>query len=267
MKKTDWRITTFFIITVGILAGACQLIDIPTRLFQIGAGWDVGTPSLPYYAYTDQSLDQLNAEMEKANLKVTLADTYRVAYQKNFSKALPSGDTGQRVKNIQDATVYFQRLLAWAGMPEADKYILTTMDSVDSRYTLFAAVYRPIKVIAVRDKYHPEQKLTLTPMDRKYYRPYRYDIDKNRMDVVYEWSALPRECYQRQADQALLLALAANQVLAKKIEPEYWEEEQKWMENRVESVLLAQDETVCRIMGIDKGFMEKDSPYHPRKNP
>lgn len=202
----------------------CQLVEVPiAATYSVGKALDVGTSALPYYAYSDLSLQTLNQRMQEADMPVTISETYEMAYGKLFSKVLPDGETGQVIGNMKDATGYFQRILSGNNVKNADHYYLTSIPAPeDEDFTLFAAVYRPYAYMEVYDKQNPSEKRTLSQRDMKFYTPYEQDADGEELDTVYEWFALSTDCYASQRHQAILLTLAANEVIKQKPRPYYW---------------------------------------------
>jgi hypothetical protein len=158
--------------------GLAQLVLSP---LQIAAGILEGIASVPYYLST--SLQDINKGMVAANAKVTLDDTYEAAYGKRISAVPESGDTGETFRRMKHASEYFQKVLSRYGVPNAENYILTSIDTATSKgYTLFAAVYRPANTIKVVDKYDGTIIRTFGKDDRLYYEPYEKDVTgkKNR---------------------------------------------------------------------------------------
>lgn len=244
------------IIATILCTTGCQLIQTPMAVtYSVGKSLDVGTAALPYYAYSDMSLEALNQHMQDAGTAVTVSETYELAYGKLFSKVLPDGETGQVIGNMKTATEYFQRILAGNGIKNADHYYLTSIPAPENEnFTLFAAVYRPHAYVTVFDKFNPSQKTTLTQAELDFYVPYAKDADGEALDTVYEWFALSTDCYAKQRHQALLFTLAANEVIKKNPRPEYWAAEKKWLSGDYMEVLTAQDKAVCQAVGVEPGF-------------
>jgi len=244
------------ILAMMLSTTGCQLVAVPIAVtYSVEKALDVGTAALPYYAYSDVSLQTLNQRMQEANTTVTISETYEMAYGKLFSKVLPDGETGQVIGNIKDATEYFQRILSGNGIKNSGHYYLTSIPAPeDGSFTLFAAVYRPYAFIEVYDKHNPSEKRTLSQTDMKFYIPYEQDADGEELDTVYEWFALSTDCYANQRHQAILLTLAANEVIKQKPRPYYWTAEKKWLFGDYMEVLTAQDEAVCRAVGVESGF-------------
>lgn len=245
-----------FILAMILSTAGCQLVEVPiAATYSVGKALDVGTSALPYYAYSDLSLQTLNQRMQEADMPVTVSETYEMAYGKLFSSVLPDGETGQVIGNMREATEYFQRILSGNNVKNADHYYLTSIPAPeDENFTLFAAVYRPYAYIEVIDKHNPSEKRTLSQTDMKFYTPYEQDADGEELDTVYEWFALSTDCYAKQRHQALLLTLAANEVIKQKPRPEYWTAEKKWLSGDYMDVLTAQDKAVCQAVGVESGF-------------
>ena len=252
MKSIAGLLVTALILCIT----GCQLIEVPiATTYSVGKALDVGTSALPYYAYSDMNLEALNQRMQDAAMPVTIGETYELAYGKLFSSVLPDGETGQIIGNMRSATEYFQRILAGNNIQNADHYYLTSIPAPkNEKFTLFAAVYRPYAYITVFDKFNPSQKITVTQSDMEFYVPYDRDADGEMLDTVYEWFTLSTDCYAEQRHQALLLTLAANEVIKKNPRPQYWTAEKEWLSGDYMEVLVAQDKAVCRAVGVEPGF-------------
>ncbi len=223
---------------------------------------EVGSPALPYYAYSNSTLEVINKEFKNANAKVTIEDTYTYGYKKPF-KGLPlDGDTGQTFSDMSTATGYLQNILTAKGVPDAENYFLTRIDSAKKfGFTLVAAVYRPDKEPAVYDKFGASSKKTINCDDPPFYQAYRYDCNGKLLDTVYEWAALPNDCYAKQGQQAILLTLTANKILAKQPQANYWDAERKWIAGDYKSVVTDQDYMVCQALGIESGYTEQRNVF------
>jgi hypothetical protein len=225
-------------------------------------GLQVGTPALPYYAYSKTSLEVINDEFKKANAKVTLEDTYTYAYGKSFKGLPPDGDTGQEFKEMSTASRYLQNILKSKGVADADNYFMTSIDSARSfGFTLIAAVYRPDETLIVFDKFGASSENTLTCDDPPYYQPYRFDCRGKPLDIVYEWAAVPNDCFDKQGHQAILLTLTAGKILEKNPKTNYWEAERKWIAGNYKSVVIDQDYMVCRELGIETGYTQQKNVF------
>ena len=244
------------ILAMIISTAGCQLVEVPiAATYSVGKALEMGTSALPYYAYSDLSLQKLNQRMQEADMTVTISETYELAYGKLFSKVLPDGETGQVIGNMRDATEYFQRILSGNNIKNSGHYYLTSIPAPENEsFTLFAAVYRPYAYIEVNDKHDLSEKLTLHQSDMKFYIPYEQDVSGESLDTVYEWFALSTDCYATQRHQALLLTLAANEMIKQKPRPDYWTAEKKWLSGDYMEVLTAQDRAVCRAVGVEPGF-------------
>lgn len=218
-------------------------------------GVEAGVPSLPYYAFSKEALLKLNTEMMEYNTPFTLADTFKAVYGTELKDFNPTDYNEQLFTNMKEATTSFQKLLRFKNIPDADYYLLTSVDSAEQEgLMLFAAVFRPARQITVADKYDVSMTRTLTPADLEFYRPYRADLAGNRIDTVYEWAALPVDSYSRQSRQAVLLALSANKVFKEQSKPDYWEKEKEWLAGNHNAVATAQDQAYCDFLGVKKGF-------------
>jgi len=248
-----------------MLAGltACALyFTVPLATYQMVKGVDVGTPALPYYAYSNTTLEVINKEFQNANAKVTIEDTYTYGYKKSFKNIGPDGDTGQTFSDMVTATGYLQNILKAKGVSDPENYYLTSIDSAKSfGFTLIAAVHRPKKEITVTDKFGASSKNTITCDDPPFYEPYRFDCKGNPLDTVYEWAAVPNDCFEKQGHQAILLTLTANKLLEKNPKTNYWTAERKWILGDYKSVVIDQDYMVCQQLGIESGYTEQKNIF------
>ena len=245
----------YIILATAIISamGCATYYTVPLS-FYVGT-MDVGTAALPYYAYSRTTLEAINEEFESSGSAVTLEDTYRVAYGKPFVNIPPDGDTGNTFIDMMTATRYLQEILADKGVADADRYFLTSIDTaVDNGFTLITAVYRPVEKVAVFEKYGAANQLTLTCDKKTYFRPYRIDCTGEPLDVVYDWAALPNDCFEKQGHQALMLTFTANKILERQPRNDYWEAEKQWIAGDYESVVTRQDTMVCQQLGIVEGY-------------
>jgi hypothetical protein len=243
-------------------AGCSLYFTIPMQAYQMSKGLEVGSPALPYYAYSNTSLEVINDEFKKANAQVNLEDTYAYAYGKSFKGLPPDGDTGQQFKEMSTASRYLQNILKSKGVADADNYFMTSIESAKSfGFTLIAAVYRPDKKVVVLDKFGASREDTLTCDDPPYYQPYRFDCKGKPLDTIYEWAAVPNDCFDKQGHQAILLTLTANKILEKKPKTNYWEAERKWIAGNYKSVVIDQDYMVCQQLGIEKGYTQRKNVF------
>jgi hypothetical protein len=227
--------------------GLAQLVLSP---LQIAAGVLEGIASVPYYLST--SLQDINKGMITANAKVTLDDTYEAAYGKRINAVPESGDTGEVFRRMKHATEYFQKVLSRYGVPNAENYILTSIDTANSKgYTLFAAVYRPAGTIKVIDKYDGTTIRTFSKDDRLYYEPFEKDVAGRKIDTVIDWAGLPMDFIKTQKGQALMLTMAANSVVNEKRTPEYWAIEKRWIAGEYEEIVEQKMNSVKNKMKID----------------
>ncbi len=246
------------IAAVLLIAGAgCQLVSVPmSATYTLSRGIAVGGSAQPYLVYSDIGLNKVNNQLKENNAPVTLADTYAAAYNYNFEKALPDGETGKIAGNMEEATRYFQKILAAEGVKNPENYLLTIIETAQtSGFTLLAAVYRPLDTITVKKKLDPTIKETLQPGQTDYYMPYRNTADGRRLDTVYDWAAVPNDCFAAQSQQAILMTLSANKVIEEQASPDYWAAEEKWLAGNYMAVVTSQDENVCGAMGTEEGSM------------
>ncbi len=207
------------------MLGVAQLVLSP---LQIAAGLLEGISSIPYYLSTN--VQDINKGMIAANAKITLDDTYESAYGKRINAVPETGDTGEMFRRMKHASAYFQKVLSRYGVPDANHYILTSIDTANSKgYTLFAVVYRPTGQINVVDKYDGTTIRNFTSDDRLFYEPFARDANGKSLDAIIDWAAMPREFINTQKAQALLLTMAANSVANEKRSPDYWDIEKRWI--------------------------------------
>ena len=242
---------------------ACSLYYYaPLYGYMIASGLNVGAPALPYYAYSNTTLEVIDREFKTANAKVTIEDTYAYAYKKPFKNIPPDGDTGQTFTNMETATRYLQDILSAKGVTDSKNYFMTSIDSARTfGFTLIAAVYRPDEKVTVYDKFGASSEETITCDDPPFYQPYRFDCKGNPLDTVYEWAAVPNDCFEKQGHQAILLTLTANKLLEKKPKPDYWQAERKWIAGNYKSVVVDQDYMVCQALGIETGYTEQKNIF------
>jgi len=242
---------------------ACSLYYIvPLQAYQMAKGVDVGSPALPYYAYSNTTLKVINEEFKNARASVTIEDTYKYGYKKTFKGLNPEGDTGQTFTNMVDATRYLQNILKAKGVSDPENYFLTSIDSARKfGFTLIAAVHRLEEEIRVVDKFGASSENTITCDDLPFYQPYRFDCKGNPLDTIYEWAAVPNDCFEKQGHQAILLTLTANKLLKKKPKTNYWDAEKKWIAGDFKSVVIDQDYMVCQQLGIESGYTQQKNIF------
>lgn len=239
-----------------------QIFNVPLAFDLAGDAVGVGAPALPYYVYSETTLEVIDQELKEVNAKVTLEDTYRYGYKQSFKNLGPEGDTGQTFTDMETATLYLQNILEAKGMPDADNYFLTSIDSAKGLgFTLIAAVHREETDILVYDKFGASSESTLTCDEPSFYQPYRFDCQGNPLDTVYEWAAVPNDCFEKQGQQAILLTLTANKILEKTPKPDYWEAEKKWIAGNFMSVIVDQDYMVCQALGIESGYTKQKNIF------
>ncbi len=228
-------------------SGIARMVLSP---LQIAAGLVEGISAMPYYLST--SLDTINKGLIASNAKVTLDDTYESAYGKRISRVPESGDTGEVFQRMKHASEYFQKVLNRYGVRDAEHYILTSIDTANSKgFTLFAVVYRPMDTIKVIDKYDGVTVRTFSRTDRLYYEPFAKDVDGRPVDTVIDWSGMPRELIKTQKAQAVMLTMAANVVVNEKKSPEYWDAEKRWIAGEFEDITEQKMNAVRNKMKIE----------------
>ena len=225
---------------------------------QIRNSFDQGIASQPYLVYSETTLEKIQQVCSVTpGIRISIEDTYRSAYGKELGKVLPGGDTGQAFRNLKDATFYLQQILKDQGRSDYEAYVMTSIDTARRKgYVLFAVVKRPPGVIPVFDKFDRKLKKQYGPTDKEYYRPYPSDSQGKALDTVVDWAGLPEDCFSSQPAQAVLLTLAANQILAGTSRQDYWESEKKWIKGGFEKVIKQQDEKTCIACGFEEGFFE-----------
>ena len=217
--------------------------------FQITAGLLEGISSVPLLI--SSSIHDINKGMIQAQNKITLNDTYDSAYGKRLAEVPDNGHTGELFYRMKHATVQLQKVIKEYGVENPEHYILTSVDTANSKgYTLFAVVYRPKQKIEVIDKYNHSTKRTYTSSDRMFYDAYRVDKNQMTVDRVVDWAGIPREAIKTQKGQAVLITLAANAIVDKKRRQDYWEAEKRWIEGEYLEICQNQSEEIKSKMNI-----------------
>lgn len=243
---------------------ACSFYyTIPMQAYNIAKGVDVGSSALPYFAYSNTTLEVINNEFKNAKAKVTIEDVYKYAYKKPFKNLPPDGDTGHAFTNMATATRYLQNILKAKGVSDSETYFMTSIDSAKNfGFTLIAAVKRTNGELTVIDKFGASSENTITCDDPPFYQPYKFDCNGKSLDTVYEWAAVPNDCFDKQGHQAILLALTANKLLEKKPKTTYWAAERKWISGDFKSVVINQDYMVCQELGIETGYTQQKNIFN-----
>lgn len=235
----------------GLTTAARGVGHLVLSPFQIAAGLLEGISSVPLMI--SSSIHDINKGMVKAQNKITLNDTYDSAYGKRLAEVPDDGNTGEIFYRMKHATLQLQKVLKEYGVEESEHYILTSVDTANSKgYTLFAVVYRPTQEIDVIDKYNHRSKRNYSHTDRMFYDAYRVDDQQKKLDVVVDWAGIPRESIKDQKGQAVLITLAANSIVEKKRRNEYWEVEQRWIQGQYLEICENQSENVKEKMNIRK---------------
>ena len=225
---------------------------------QVSSIFERGMAAQPYLVYSESSLEQID-EFCKVDpgIRVSVEDTYRAAYGRNLEDELPSGDTGHKFRNMKEATLYLQKILKEYGRQDYEDYLLTSIDTVrDKGYVLFAVVKRDKRSISVNVAPGTESEKQLGAGDKEFYLPHKKDAQGNPLDMIIDWAGLPNDCYSSQQSQAILLTLAANQVLMDKTREDYWAAQEYWLKGDFAKVMKDQDEQTCVICGFDEGFFK-----------
>jgi hypothetical protein len=191
MRKIYIVILALFLVAGGVAARAMdpnparefgralgQLLVSPVVMF---VGLLEGIASLPYLLEAD--LHAMDGAMTAAGSNVSLNRTYQYAYNRRLETVPKSGDTGKVFRHLGEATRYFQNVLRGYGVAEYDRYVITAVRTADREgYTLYSLVYRPARLIRIRDGYGRIR--TLSPRDyRHYYKPYERDADGAPLDA------------------------------------------------------------------------------------
>lgn len=221
---------------------------------QMAVGFGQGMAALTYFVEADTGLQEINKQLLIAGKPITIADTYRAAYNQNFYVVSPDGDTSQAFTTMLQATQSFQRILKAADIPNSWDYILTSIDTAKGAkgegYTLFAVAYRPYRSITVIDKYDKKTIRTYTDKDRMYYEPYQYTSNGALLDNIIDWAGVPVKFTARQKDQAIMLTLAANKVQQGGYRNDYWEAENQWIAGNYLQVYNRQYAEIRSMMGM-----------------
>jgi hypothetical protein len=237
MRKLIVAILTFSLVAGGVAVRAAE--PHPAREFGYVIGQIVVSPlvmlvgllegiaSLPYLLEGD--IHTMNSAMRATGSRVSLDQTYQYAYNRQLASVPKSGDTGRVFRHLGEATRHFQKVLRGYGVEDPERYVITAVRTADREgYTLYSLVYRPTRLIRVRDAYG--QVRTLSPRDyRDYYRPYEVDADGVPLDVVIDWAGVPRTAIATQKGQAILMTLAANSVIINRRSNDYWTAQRRWI--------------------------------------
>ena len=181
-------------------------------------------------------LHATNAAMIDARSEATISDTYRYVYKRDLNEVGSSGSTGRMFRDLKSATKHFHKFLQGHRVANAQDFVLTAVRTADTQgYTLYALVHRPHRSIRVRDS--NGRLRVLTPQDKDYYRPYKTDANGHLVDVVVDWTGVPRSQISTQKGQALLLTLAANSVMKNRRSDEFWTVERRWLSGHYRQVV------------------------------
>ena len=202
----------------------------------------------------ETGLERFNFELASNNAPVTIADTYQAAYGKNLEDLPQDGDTGQAFTDMRTATRYLSNILQAKGITDAENYVLTRLEGKEREgFELIAVVYRPNRVITVRDQANPGIPKVLSPEAPEYYKPYRTNGNGGMQDAVVEWAAVPVDCFEKQGQQAVVLTAAANHVISREPVSDFWQATQKWENGDIASVIVAQDYLACQSIVVASG--------------
>ena len=160
---------------------------------------------------------------------------------------------------MQDATVFFQRILRQYGVHDADRYVLTAIRTADrDGYTLYAVIHRPRDLIEVPDKYSGYGMRSYGRRDRGFYQPFRHDDQGRSLDTVIDWAGVPRTDIRTQKGQAILMTLAANSVLNGKQASEYWAAEKRWISGEYLKIVAERHEYLQQRLGLATAYRAPD---------
>lgn len=215
------------------LAGLAHLILSP---IQVAAGLMEGISALPYYMSTN--IHDINQGLVDAQASITIDDTYDSAYGTRLSQVGENGETGEVFRRMKHATKSFQTVLRRYGVNDAERYILTSIDTANNAgFTLFAVVYRPVDTIHVIDKYDGKSVRRFSKADRLFYEPFQSDVTGKSLDTIIDWAGIHRDFVKTQKGQGILLTLAANAVVDRKRSPNYWQTETRWVAGEYQDIV------------------------------
>lgn len=261
----NWKIV--IAVNFGFMLFACvQALYIPFEAYQIAKGVGAGISALPYYAQSKTALKDMEGAIAESGASVTLADTYRAAYGKELNDVPDDGNTGQAFSDMKTASAYLQAVLRDQGLEDYENFLFMSVDFGNSPdFSLVAAVYREKNTIVVNDKMNPGSTLKIGASHPAFFIPYQANAEGQKLDTVYEWAGLPDDCFSRQGHQAIMLTLAANKILQRIPQPDYWVAEEQWRAGNYQAVVLKQDQAVCNALNIKKGYSQMPGAFD-RKN-
>ncbi|MDZ7831492.1 MAG: hypothetical protein U5L07_07050 [Desulfobacterales bacterium] len=248
-----------FIAIIVCFSACAPLLFAPIGLstYQAGKAMAEGAAALPYLARSTVDINEINLKQVNQKLKITVADTYRWAYGKNFDEVPSDGDTGHQFKNMRQATQLLQKVLAGYGIENPDKYVFTSIDTAKSEgLILFAAVNRQRERFAVDGGEEGKKAVRVTKNDPAFYSPYQKDAAGRSLDRVVDWAALTTECYQQQIHQAMLLTMEANKIITEQAKPGFWQAREKWLAGGYMEIFETQDRQTCAALDIEAGQVE-----------
>ncbi len=254
---------------IGVLSSICLLTFLyacPMNVAQFTVMTPVqvenaiqqGASGLPYLVYSKTDLKRLDETCKLIPTPVTIEDTYLSAYGKKLADVLPEGETGQKFNNMREASQYFQKILIYKGELKPEDYIFTSINTAQKNgYILFAVVKRSERSISVVDKYDKNLHKKLGPQDLEFYQPYQSEINGTILDTIVDWAGYPNDCISKQSSQAVLMTIAANEVLSHEFKKGYWVEEKRWVNGDFKKVMKEQDEKTCIACGFSEGFFRE----------
>ena len=233
----------------GMSSAFIGLANLVLSPLQIAAGVLEGVAAVPYYM--SSGVHEINKGLIAAQAQITLDDTYEAAYGTRLSSVQESGDTGEVFRRMKHASTHFQTVLKQYGVPKAENYILTSIDTAKrDGYILLAVVYRPMDNIQVIDKYDHRSVRNFESADRLFYEPYKVTMNGRRLDTVIDWAAYPTDVIATQKGQATLITMAANSVVNGKRAEDYWGIEGRWISGEYRAISQQQVNSVGKNLHL-----------------
>jgi len=217
-----------------------------------------GVSGLPYLVYSKTGVQKINETCKLIPTPVSIEDTYLSAYGKKLADVSPEGDTGQAFHNMREASQYLQKILKDKGETKPEDYIFTSINTAREKgYILFAVVKRFERSISVVDNYDKNSHKKLGPQDLDFYRPYKSEMNGNILDTIVDWAGYPNDCVSKQSSQAVLMTIAANEILSHELKKGFWDAENRWVKGDFKKVMKEQDEKTCIACGFSEGFFKE----------
>jgi hypothetical protein len=246
----------FLLLLTACTAGVAKYAAITP--VQVGNALKQGVQGLPYLVYSKTGVQNINETCKLIPTPVSIEDTYLSAYGKKLADVSPEGDTGQAFQNMREASLYLQKILKDKGEARPEDYIFTSINTAREKgYILFAVVKRSERSISVVDKYDKDSHKKLGPQDLDFYQPYQSEMNGNILDTIVDWAGYPNDCISEQSSQAVLMTIAANEILGRGIKKEFWVAEKRWVKGDFKKVMKEQDEKTCIACGFSEGFFKE----------